>query len=83
VERGVYSELGRLTCLAADEEGVWVGGGRGFALFRFETRQFTFFNAPGDVPGSVRDLVADERYLWVAAEGGVVRFERGAVSSEL
>jgi hypothetical protein len=79
VERNLNGELGRLTCIAADPTSVWLGGASGFALYRFATRQFTFFNAPGDVPGAVRDMVADERYVWVAADGGVVRFQRRAL----
>lgn len=72
-------ELGELTSLAADRDGVWVGGTRGFAHYHPESRAFLAFNAPGDVPGVVRDLAVDDRYLWVATTGGLVRFEKRAV----
>ena len=72
-------ELGELTSLAADRDGVWIGGARGFAHYHPETRAFLVFNSPGDVPGAVRDLAVDDRYLWVATAGGVVRFEKRAV----
>jgi ligand-binding sensor domain-containing protein len=79
VERPIEGELGQPTSLALDGDGVWIGGERGFALYQFDSRQFTFYNRIGDVPGVVRDLAVDERYLWVATDGGLVRFERRAV----
>jgi ligand-binding sensor domain-containing protein len=82
VERPISGRLGTLTALVGDAGGIWVGGERGIASYRFSTRQFIFFDTPGDLPGVVRDLAVDEQYLWVATDGGLVRFERGAVSSE-
>ena len=31
------------------------------------------------LPGPVRDLAVDDRYLWVATGGGLVRFDKRAV----
>ena len=79
VERSIGGDLGMLSSLFADSEGLWVGGERGFARYHLEARQFSFVNSPGDIPGRVHDLAADDRYLWVATDGGVVRFEKRAV----
>jgi len=72
-------ELGELTAVTADAAGIWIGGTRGFAHYHPETRAFLVFNSTGDVPGAVRDLAVDDRYLWVATAGGLVRFEKRAV----
>jgi len=82
VERPLLGELGEITALAVDVGGVWIGGARGLARYRFESRQFTFFNAPGDVPGPVWDLAIDEQFLWVATDGGLVRFDLDTVRGE-
>lgn len=82
VERPVLGELGEITALGPDVGGVWIGGARGFALYRLESRQFRFFSAPDDVPGRVWDLATDERFLWVATDGGLVRFDLNTVSGE-
>jgi ligand-binding sensor domain-containing protein len=79
VERVVTGELGDLTSLAPDAGGTWIGGTRGVAFYRFATRAFAFLNATGDIPGSVRDIAADDRYLWVATDAGLVRFTKGAI----
>jgi ligand-binding sensor domain-containing protein len=79
VERPVSGRLGDLTAVVGDAGGLWLGGERGMASYRFATRQFTFFDTPGDLPGVVRDLAVDEQYLWVATDGGLVRFARNAV----
>ncbi len=79
VERPVSGRLGTLTALVGDAGGVWLGGERGMASYRYSTRQFTFFDTLGDLPGVVRDLAVDEKYLWVATDGGLVRFARDAV----
>jgi len=79
VERAISVELGDLTSVAADRDGVWVGGSRGIAHYQLVTRAFVFFNAPGDVPGPVLDLATDDRYLWVATERGLLRFDKGAL----
>ncbi|MDH3456960.1 MAG: hypothetical protein OER90_08970 [Gemmatimonadota bacterium] len=79
VERVLTGELGDLTSLAADGDGVWIGGERGVAFYRFGSRAFQFYNAPGDLPGRVSDLDVDDRYLWVATDRGLVRFTKGAM----
>jgi ligand-binding sensor domain-containing protein len=78
VERTI-PEIGELTSLAADGDAVWIGGSRGFAHYRPATRSFVFHAAPGDVPGVVWDLAVDERYLWLATDGGLVRVLKRAV----
>jgi len=78
VERRI-AELGELTSVACDGDAVWLGGSRGFAVYRPATRAFAFYAAPGDVPGVVWDVVVDDRYLWLATEGGLVRVEKRAI----
>ncbi len=79
VERVLTGEMGDLTALAADGEGVWIGGERGVAFYRFGSRAFQFYNALGDLPGRVNDLAVDDEYLWVATERGLVRFTKSAM----
>ena len=71
--------MGDLTALAADGEGVWIGGERGVAFYRFGSRAFQFYNALGDLPGRVNDLAVDDEYLWVATDRGLVRFTKSAM----
>jgi ligand-binding sensor domain-containing protein len=78
VER-VISELGDLVALAGDQNGVWIAGSRGFAFYRFDTRAFLTYTGPGDLPGAPRDLTVHSGFLWVATDGGLVRFELDAV----
>jgi ligand-binding sensor domain-containing protein len=79
VERVVTGELGDITSLAPDAGGIWVGGTRGFSFYRFDARAFSFFDARGDAPGPVRDVVAGDQYLWVATDAGLVRFTKRAI----
>ena len=79
VERLVSPDLGPVFALAPDAGGVWIGGQRGIAFFRFAIRDYRFYRVPGDVPGPVRDLVVNGEYLWVATEAGLVRFARAAL----
>ncbi|MGD8727667.1 MAG: hypothetical protein PVH40_08480 [Gemmatimonadales bacterium] len=79
IERVVTVELGDLTSLAADSGGMWIGGTRGFAFYRFDARSFAFFDARGDAPGPVRDVAAGEGYLWVGTDAGLARFTKRAV----
>lgn len=79
VERPLGGDLGTLTALLGDAGGVWVGGTRGLAFYRPATRDFLFYNQPGDLPGMVRDIAAGPTYLWVAATGGLVRFAKEAL----
>jgi len=79
VERVLTGELGDITALSPDVGGVWLGGTRGFAFYRFDARAFSFFDARGDVPGPVRDVAAGDQYLWVATDAGLVRFTKRAI----
>ncbi len=79
IERLIAGEMGAIYALAADSGGVWVGGERGIGFFRFATRDYRFYYAPGDVPGPVHDLAVSGPYLWVATEAGVARFARHAL----
>ena len=33
----------------------------------------------GDLPGAANDLAVDEEYLWVATDGGLVRFRLNVI----
>jgi ligand-binding sensor domain-containing protein len=79
VERLLTGDLGEITAVESDGEGVWVGGARGVAYFRPRFHDFRVFNAPGDVPGPVWALAVDQRYVWAATEAGLVRFEKRAL----
>jgi ligand-binding sensor domain-containing protein len=72
----IANRIGPVYAVEGDSAGVWVGGARGFAFFRFATRSFHVYAAPGDLPGAVRDLAVSGDYLWIATEAGLVRFER-------
>jgi hypothetical protein len=74
VERVISPSIGTLFALQGDSSGVWIGGSRGLAFFRYRTRDFQLFNAAGDIPGAVHALAVSGPYLWVATEGGLVRF---------
>ena len=76
-----FGDLGRITALTADEDGVWVGGQLGVQYFRFATREFVRAAGPGDLPGAVTDLGASRDFLWVGTEGGLVRILKRAVGS--
>jgi ligand-binding sensor domain-containing protein len=77
VEHAVAA-LGAITAVECDADLIWLGGTRGFAHYTPATRAFAFYTS-GDVPGVVRDIVVDERYVWVATEGGVVRIDKRAI----
>ncbi len=79
-DRLAAQAVGYVSVLEADDEGVWVGGERGFGFYRFATRDFRAFNAAGDLPGPVRDLAATKRFVWVGTDRGLVRFSRSALS---
>jgi ligand-binding sensor domain-containing protein len=72
------SDLGRLTALAGDEDGVWVGGTLGLAYWDVARGTFHTLRVPLDLPAPVRDLVAAPPWLWVATDSGLVRFSRRA-----
>lgn len=69
--------LGRPTALAADPDGgIWVGGTQGLAYADLPRARVRNFTIPLDVPAAVRDLLADDDYLWAATDSGLVRFDR-------
>ena len=71
--------LGRPTTLAADPDGgVWVGGTQGLARVDLRRSLVRTLTIPMDLPGPVRDLLADADYLWAATDSGLVRFDRRA-----
>ena len=78
VER-VLPEIGELRALAADRAGVWIGGSRGLAFFRFTGRSLTSFPGPEHLPGSVNSIVVAGPYLWIGTQHGLVRFQRRAL----
>jgi ligand-binding sensor domain-containing protein len=73
------ADVGRLTALAADRDGVWVGGEHGVAFWRAAAGRFQTLRVPLDLPAGVHDLVAAPPYLWIATDSGAVRFNREAV----
>ena len=79
VQESPIGGLGRITALAADGDGVWVGGELGVQFFRFGTREFLTAAGPGDLPGAVRDLAVSGDLIWVGTERGLVRIEKRAV----
>jgi ligand-binding sensor domain-containing protein len=72
------AELGRITTLAADEGGVWIGGTSGLAFWDLARTTFRTLRVPLDVPAPVRDVAVEPPYLWVATDSGLVRFARDA-----
>jgi len=79
VERVLTGDLGRITSLAPERGGVWIGGATGVAFYYFAGRAFRVFNRAGDVPEAVNDLAVDREYLWAATEQGLVRFRKDAL----
>jgi ligand-binding sensor domain-containing protein len=79
VERLLTGDLGEITTLTGDDRGVWIGGVRGLAYFRFQYQDFRVFNTGGDLPGPVFDIAVSERYVWVATQNGLVRFQKRAL----
>ena len=70
--------LGRLRRFVADGEGFWVAGDRGVGFARLTTPPLRPLRE-GDLPGAANDLAVDEEYLWVATDGGLVRFRLNAI----
>ena len=71
--------LGRPTTLAADPDGgVWIGGTQGLARADLARAFVRALTVPVDIPAAARDLIADQDYLWVATDSGLVRFDRRA-----
>ncbi|HEX6406472.1 MAG TPA: hypothetical protein VFZ90_04690 [Gemmatimonadales bacterium] len=70
--------LGRLRRFVADGEGFWVAGDRGVGFARLTTPPLRPLRE-GDLPGAANDLAVDEDYLWVATDGGLVRFRLNVI----
>ena len=74
----VGADVGRVTTLTADRDGVWVGGDRGLAYWRIGTGTFRAARALTELRAGVRDMLVAHPYLWVATDRGVVRLLREA-----
>jgi hypothetical protein len=70
--------IGRTRRFTLAGNGFIIAGDRGlgFATLRSPLQRPL---REGDLPGPIRDLTADARYLWVATERGLVRFRLAAV----
>jgi len=72
------AELGRVTALAGDAGGVWIGGTNGLAFWDLPHTTFRTLAVPLDLPSAVRDVAVDRSYVWVATDSGLVRLARDA-----
>jgi ligand-binding sensor domain-containing protein len=72
------ADLGRLTALAGDAGGAWVGGTQGLAFWDIARGSFHALRVPLDLPAAVRDVTVAPPWLWVATDSGLVRFDRRA-----
>ncbi len=70
--------LGALVAFAPDGPGFWVAGERGVAFARLASPPIRPLRE-GDLPGDSNDLTVDAEYLWVATDGGLVRFRLDAI----
>ena len=70
--------LGGLVGFIAAGPGFGVAGDRGVAFARLSTPPMGPLRE-GDLPGISSDLTVDREYLWVATDGGLVRFRLDAI----
>jgi hypothetical protein len=70
--------VGRLRRFVAEGPGFWVAGDRGVGFARLGMPAVQLLRQ-GDLPGAVNDLAVDEEFLWVATDGGLVRFRLKAI----
>jgi hypothetical protein len=70
--------LGDLRNFAPDGAGFWIVGVRGVAFARLTTPPIRPLRA-GDLPGAANDVAVDDKFLWVATDAGLVRFQLDAV----
>ncbi|HUR95231.1 MAG TPA: hypothetical protein VMY76_11640 [Gemmatimonadales bacterium] len=70
--------LGGLIAFVADGPGFWVAGERGVAFARLATPPVRPLRE-GDLPGMSNDLAVEGEHLWVATDGGLVRFRLDAI----
>ena len=66
--------LGQLHALAAADGQLWVGGDAGAARYDVETRIWTRYLQPADIPeGPVRDVLPAGDDVWLATPAGALR----------
>jgi ligand-binding sensor domain-containing protein len=70
--------LGGLRSFTADGAGFWVAGEHGVGFARLGTAAIVTLRE-GDLPGTSNDIAVDREYLWVATDGGLVRFRLTAI----
>jgi ligand-binding sensor domain-containing protein len=70
--------LGRLRRFVADGPGFWIAGDRGVGFARLSAPALRPLSQ-GDLPGAANDLAVDQDFLWVATDGGLVRFRLDAI----
>ncbi|HKT58463.1 MAG TPA: hypothetical protein VJQ46_00330, partial [Gemmatimonadales bacterium] len=70
--------LGGLVAFVPDGPGFWVAGEQGVGFARLGTPPVLPLKQ-GDLPGAANDLAVDSDFLWVATNGGLVRFRLDAV----
>jgi hypothetical protein len=70
--------LGRLRRFVADGPGFWIAGDRAVGFARLGTPPLRPLRE-GDLPGAANDLAVDDTFLWVATDGGLVRFRLDAI----
>jgi hypothetical protein len=70
--------LGRLRRFVPDGPGFWVAGERGVGFARLSTPPVRALRE-GDLPSAANDLAVDREFLWVATDGGLVRFRLDAI----
>jgi len=71
--------VGGITVLAADRDGVWVGGSTGLAYWRVGRALSRSLLVLGDLPSAILDVVVLPPYVWVATDSGLVRLRRDAL----
>jgi ligand-binding sensor domain-containing protein len=75
----VSGHLGEIIDLAADSDGVWIGGTVGLGYFDFASGAYRTVTGAGDLPGAVRGIAAGPEYVWLATDGGLVRFAKNTL----
>ena len=70
--------LGELGYMAVDDEGVWLVGDLAIGYARPGLPAAPVIR-PGQIPGRVTGVVADDSYLWVGTTRGLVRFRTAAL----
>jgi hypothetical protein len=70
--------LGRLRAFAAEGAGFWIVGDLGVGFARLGAVPVRALRE-GDLPGPATDLAVDRKYLWIATEQGLARFDLDAI----